>query len=112
HHRAATVGGRAGGPAVDLGGTVGTGGGGHGAATSARLVDREGVGDGRVGGVVYEHRDSGGIITGHREIRLAIAIEVGHGHRRRTQARPEVLCGLEGPIAVAQQHRNGGRNKV
>src|SRR2546428_2816569 len=51
-HRAAIVGGRAGGPAVDLGGTLG---GGHGAATSASLVDRQRESVGRVGGVVYEY---------------------------------------------------------
>src|SRR5207247_7467224 len=42
-------------PAVDPWGI-----GGHGAAASASLADRAGVGGGRVGGAVYEHRDGGG----------------------------------------------------
>jgi hypothetical protein len=44
HHCAVTVGGRAGGPAIDLCGTGGTGPGGHRAVTEVqepRLVDRE-----------------------------------------------------------------------
>src|SRR5207249_7023541 len=109
HYRAVIVGDGAGGPAVDLGGTVGTGGGGHGPAAGACLADCQGEGAGRGGGVVDQHRDGASVpIICRRHIRLAIAIEVVHGDEDRTAAGAEVLRRLEGPIAVADQHRNGG----
>src|SRR5207245_1192421 len=72
HHRAAIVGRRAGGPAVDPGGTRG-----HGATARPRLLDREEVT--REGGaVVHKHGDGARTKVGHRQILRPIVIEVAH----------------------------------
>ena len=58
--------------------------------------------------------------TGYIEeekIEIAIAIEVGHRNGSGAIACREGLCGLEGPVSVAEQHRHVvageiGRDKV
>ena len=56
----------------------------------------------------YQHRNGVPIIVGHRQIQHAIEIEVPLDHERGTRACLEAQRRLEGPIAVAQQHRDGG----
>src|SRR5207237_9159639 len=49
------------------------------------------------------------ILVGDSEIKLAVAVEVTHGHRHRKVASTDVERRLEGPVAVAQQHRDAAR---
>src|SRR5437879_10829519 len=50
--------------------------------------------------------------VGNRQIRLPIAIEIAHGNEYGITVHREVLCRLEGPITVAQQHGGGGEKMV
>src|SRR5207245_10904581 len=54
--------------------------------------------------------DDTGTKVSHRQIELAIAVEVAHGQEVRAAACLEGLRRLEGPIAIAQQHRNRSGN--
>src|SRR5712692_11540554 len=106
HHGAVIVGGRAGGPAVDLGGTGGNGIGGHGAVTDAqdaRLVDREGEPlQGKGGG--DRPRSAHGHGTGRARDRVASAPAVvggpGGGRCRRSQQRGAIVERQAGGAAV------------
>ena len=66
--------------------------------------------------VAQQHRDGVArsvAVESHCQILPSIAIEVAHSHGCRTAApRREVPCRLEGPIAVAEQHRDGGVTEV
>src|SRR5262249_60163284 len=45
-----------------------------------------------------------------RPVSPALALDVAPGHRPRRDPRAEILRWLEGPIAVAQEHRHGVGN--